>query len=157
MTAIGARSTTSALVFLLGAAVFLNYVDRGAIGVAAPLMKPELGLSARPSSGSRCPPSSGSMRRSNFSSAGCATAGPSIGCWPGVVLWAVSTMLMGFAGGFASLLVLRLMLGVGESIAFPAQLQDHCPAVPPERAAWPMPWSRSASRLARRSERWPAA
>ena len=26
---------------------------------------------------------------------------------------------MGFAGGFASLVVLRVMLGVGESIAFP--------------------------------------
>ena len=34
------------LVLLLGAAVFLNYVDRGAIGIAAPLMKSELGLSA---------------------------------------------------------------------------------------------------------------
>ena len=31
---------------LLGAAVFLNYVDRGAIAVAAPLMKGELGLTA---------------------------------------------------------------------------------------------------------------
>ena len=36
------------LIFLLGAAVFLNYVDRGAIAVAAPLMKAELGLSATP-------------------------------------------------------------------------------------------------------------
>ena len=44
MTTISARSTTSALVFLLGAAVFLNYVDRGAIGIAAPLMKTALGL-----------------------------------------------------------------------------------------------------------------
>ena len=35
----------STLVFLLGAAVFLNYVDRGAIGIAAPLMKSQLGLS----------------------------------------------------------------------------------------------------------------
>ena len=33
-----------ALVLLLGAAVFLNYVDRGAIAVAAPLMKGELAL-----------------------------------------------------------------------------------------------------------------
>src|SRR5213080_3185261 len=40
------RNTGAALVFLLGAAVFLNYVDRGAIAVAAPLMKGELGLSA---------------------------------------------------------------------------------------------------------------
>ena len=35
-----------ALIFLLGAAVFLNYVDRGAVGIAAPLMQGDLGLSA---------------------------------------------------------------------------------------------------------------
>ena len=35
-----------ALTFMLGAALILNYVDRGAIAVAAPLMKSELGLSA---------------------------------------------------------------------------------------------------------------
>ena len=34
------------LVLLLGVAVFLNYVDRNAIGVAAPLLKGELGLTA---------------------------------------------------------------------------------------------------------------
>src|SRR5947208_15498225 len=39
------RNVGAALVFLLGAAVFLNYVDRGAIGIAAPKMKDELGLS----------------------------------------------------------------------------------------------------------------
>src|SRR3954463_11651369 len=42
----GSRRTASLLVLLLGAAVFLNYVDRGAIGIAAPTMKDELGLSA---------------------------------------------------------------------------------------------------------------
>ena len=42
----GARASTNLLVLLLGAAVFLNYVDRGAIGIAAPRMKDELGLSA---------------------------------------------------------------------------------------------------------------
>ncbi len=42
-----ATNVTRALVILLlGAAVFLNYVDRGAIAVAAPLMKGELGLTA---------------------------------------------------------------------------------------------------------------
>ena len=41
----GVRAATG-LVLLLGAAIFLNYVDRGAIAVAAPLMKSELKLSA---------------------------------------------------------------------------------------------------------------
>ena len=46
MTASGSRSgPAGALVLLLGAALFLNYVDRGAIGIAAPLMKSDLGLS----------------------------------------------------------------------------------------------------------------
>src|SRR3954452_9344474 len=35
----------ASLIFLLGTAIFLNYVDRGAIAVAAPVMKGELGLS----------------------------------------------------------------------------------------------------------------
>ena len=61
------------LVLLLGAAVFLNYVDRGAIGIAAPMMKGELGLSARPSE-LPSPHSSGSMRRCSCSRGGCAIA-----------------------------------------------------------------------------------
>ena len=49
------------------------------------------------------------------------------------MLWAASTLLMGFAGGFASLLVLRIMLGVGESIAFPGSSKIIARHVPPER------------------------
>src|SRR3954451_1634751 len=109
----------AALVFLLGAAVFLNYVDRGAIAVAAPLMKGELGLSA----------TGFGIAVSAFFWV-YAPVQLVIG-WlcdrfsvyklmaGGIVLWAASTFLIGFAGGFTSLLVLRIMLGVGESIAFP--------------------------------------
>ena len=49
MATIARRSALNpamALVLLLGASVLLNYVDRGAIGVAAPLMKSDLGLTA---------------------------------------------------------------------------------------------------------------
>ena len=74
--ATSAANVGAALVFLLGAAVFLNYVDRGAIGIAAPMMKGELGLSKKPMvSPSRL--SSGSMRRCSCSPDGCATASPS--------------------------------------------------------------------------------
>jgi MFS family permease len=34
------------LIGLLAAAILLNYIDRGAVGIAAPLMKSELALSA---------------------------------------------------------------------------------------------------------------
>ena len=51
----------------------------------------------------------------------------------GIVLWAASTLLMGFVGGFASLFVLRIMLGVGESLAFPGSSKIIARHVPPER------------------------
>ena len=119
------------LVLLLGAAVFLNYVDRGAIAVAAPLLKTELGMSAT-------------------------TFGIAVSAFfwiyapvqlvvgwlcdrfsvyrlmaGGIILWSGSTFLTGFVGGFASLLVLRVMLGIGESIAFPGSskvIARHIPA-----------------------------
>jgi len=126
-----AQVANRGLVLLLGAAIFLNYVDRGAIAVAAPLMKTELGLSAT-------------------------TFGIAVSAFfwvyapvqllvgwlcdrfsvyklmaGGIILWAASTMLTGFVGGFASLLVLRIMLGIGESIAFPGSskiIARHIPA-----------------------------
>jgi len=38
----------------------------------------------------------------------------------GFVLWSVATILMGFSSGFAMFLTLRLILGLGESVAYPA-------------------------------------
>jgi MFS family permease len=128
-----ASRTASALVFLLGTAVFLNYVDRGAIGIAAPLMKSELHLSEEAYGvafsaffwiyapvqlfvGWLC---------DRFSVYKLMAAG--------ILLWAGSTLLMGFVGGFASLLVLRIMLGLGESISFPGSSKIIARHVPPER------------------------
>jgi MFS family permease len=127
------RNVGAALVFLLGAAVFLNYVDRGAIGIAAPKMKDELGLSEEAYglafsaffwiyapvqlfAGWLCD------RFSVYK----LMAG-------GILLWAASTLLMGFVGGFSSLLVLRIMLGVGESISFPGSSKIIARHIPPER------------------------
>ncbi len=133
MTAIGARSATNALVLLLGAAVFLNYVDRGAIGIAAPLMQSELGLSAD---------AFGLVASAFFWVYGpvqfvvgwlCDRFSVYRLMAAGVLLWAVATFLMGFAGGFLSLLVLRVMLGVGESIAFPGSSKIIAEQVPAER------------------------
>jgi MFS family permease len=127
------NGVTRALVMLLGAAVFLNYVDRGAIGVAAPLMKEELGLSA----------TAFGLAVSAFFWV-YAPVQLFVGwlcdrfsvyrllAW-GVVIWAASTLLMGFVGGFASLLVLRVMLGLGESFAFPASSKIIAEQVAPER------------------------
>ncbi len=37
----------------------------------------------------------------------------------GVTIWSVATLTTGFAGSFATLLALRVLLGIGESVAFP--------------------------------------
>src|SRR3954471_11306447 len=127
------KNLGATLVFLLGAAVFLNYVDRGAIGIAAPLMKGELGLSEETYgvafsaffwiyapvqffAGWLCDRFSVYKLMSG-----------------GIVLWAGSTLLTGFVGGFLSLLVLRISLGVGESISFPGSSKIIARHVPPER------------------------
>src|SRR5256885_4749483 len=127
------RNVGAALVFMLGTAVFLNYVDRGAIGIAAPKMKDELGLSAEAYgiafsaffwiyapvqffAGWLC---------DRFSVYKLMAAG--------ILSWAGSTFLVGCAGGFASLLILRIMLGVGESISFPGSSKIIARHVPPER------------------------
>lgn len=129
----GGTNVGPALIFLLGAAVFLNYVDRGAMGIAAPLMKGELGLSEEAYgvafsaffwiyapvqffAGWLC---------DRFSVYRLMAAG--------IMLWAGATFLMGFAGGFASLIILRIMLGVGESISFPGSSKIIARHVPPER------------------------
>jgi MFS family permease len=51
----------------------------------------------------------------------------------GLALWALSTMMMGFVGSLGGLVVLRLLLGVGESIAFPGSSKIICRHVPPAR------------------------
>src|SRR5690242_14255600 len=127
------RKASVSLVFLLGAAVFLNYVDRVAICIAAPKMKDSLGL---------CEEAYGIAFSAFFwiyapvqFFAGwlCDRFSVYRLMALGILLWAGSTLLIGFAAGFASLLVLRIMLGVGESISFPGSSKIIARHVPPER------------------------
>ena len=127
------RNIGTVLVVLLGTAVFLNYVDRGAISIAAPKMKDELGLSAE-------------AYGLAFSAFFWIYAPVQLFAgWlcdrfsvykliaVGIMVWAGATLLMGFAGGFISLLMLRIMLGVGESISFPGSSKIIARHVPAER------------------------
>ena len=108
-----------ALIVMVGLAIVLNYVDRGAVSIAAPLIKDEMGLSAT---------GYGLVVSAFFWTyvpvlvlAGWLADRVSV-WWlmaGGVAVWALATLLMGFAGGLASLVVLRLLMGVGEGVAFP--------------------------------------
>lgn len=115
---------------LLGLSVFINYIDRGNLAIAAPFLKDELGLS---------PAQLGVLLSSFFwTYAGFQIfAGWLVDRWnvnwvlaAGFFLWSVATAATGFLHGFAALLLLRLILGAGESVAFPSYckiLAQHCP------------------------------
>jgi MFS family permease len=113
------KTASSRLVLLLAAALFINYVDRGNLATAAPLIQDELHLSNTQLG----------VLLSAFYWTYVAVMAP--GGWlaerygaklilgVGVAIWSVATLLTGLAGGFLSLLLLRLLLGVGESAGFP--------------------------------------
>jgi MFS family permease len=124
MTAVTAagtsRAKTGALVIgLLALAIFINYVDRGNVSTASPVLKSEFNLSATQIG----------LLTSVFSWTYVAmmpVAGwlsEKIGGYRtlaiGLAIWSLATLFTGFAGGFAAILGFRLLLGVGESVAFP--------------------------------------
>ena len=51
----------------------------------------------------------------------------------GLLLWALATLATGFAAGFLSLLVLRILLGAGETISFPGGSKIIARHVPSEK------------------------
>lgn len=123
-------SGLATVVLFLGISVFINYIDRGNLALAAPLLQDELRLS---------PSQLGILLSSFFwTYAGFQI----ISGWlvdrcdvnwvlvAGFFLWSGATAATGVARGFAALLVLRLILGAGESVAFPSYskiLAKHCP------------------------------
>ena len=133
-------NVTRALVMLLGAAVFLNYVDRGAIAIAAPKMKGELGLSAT-AFGTAVSAFFWIYAPVQFFVGWlCDRFSVYRMLALGVAIWAASTLLMGFVGGFLSLLVLRVMLGVGESIIFPGSSKVIARHIPPDQRGMANAW-----------------
>lgn len=118
---------------LLALAIFVNYVDRGNLATAAPLLKDELKLNA----------SQLGVLLSAFSWTYVAAmplagwlserVGPYRTMAAGLALWSVATLCTGFAGGFAAILMLRLLLGLGESVALPCSSKVIAEHVPHEK------------------------
>lgn len=121
------------LVALLALAMLLNFVDRGALGLVAPRMQADLALSAT---------QFGLAASAFFWTYGLLQ--PLLG-WVGdrfrvyyvlafgLGLWALATMLTGWANGLVMLVALRLMLGIGESFVFPCTSKIIALHVPVER------------------------
>ena len=122
------------VVALLTLAAFINYVDRGNLAIAGPLIRDQFALSNA---------QLGLLLSAFFWSyaPGQLPAG-----WvaerfdarrvlaAGLIVWSLATALTGLASGFTMLLVLRVMLGLGESVMYPASFKIlACEAVEVER------------------------
>ena len=108
------------LVLLMALGMFINYVDRGNLGTVGPVLQDQLHLSST---------ELGSLFSAFFVTY---VLGMVPGGWladrygakrvlaTGAAIWSTATLLTGFASSFASLLCLRLLLGIGETAAFPS-------------------------------------
>jgi MFS family permease len=107
------------VMFLLTLALLINYIDRGNLATAGPLLLSELKLS---------PTQLGTLLSAFYMAYAAAMVpagwladryGAKMVLGFGVALWSVATFLTGFVNSFVSLLVLRLLLGLGESPIMP--------------------------------------
>ncbi len=112
------RSSTR-LVLLVTAAVFINYIDRGNLATAAPLIQDELHLSASQLGVLFSAFYYGYVVCMPFMGWLAERYGAKIVLGVGLAVWSVATLATGFAQGFMALLLLRILLGIGESAAFP--------------------------------------
>ena len=118
------------VVALITVAMFINYIDRGNLAVAGPELQKDLGLSA-----------------TEFGILGSAfyysyvlgmipmgwlaeRFGAHRVLFVGAAIWALATLLTGFASGFIVILFLRVLLGLGESASFPCSSKILAQVVP---------------------------
>jgi ACS family D-galactonate transporter-like MFS transporter len=107
------------IIFLLVISVAINYIDRGSLSIAAPALRTELSL----------PPDRLGVLLSAFfwSYAGFMvvagwladrfSTGVVLGI--GYLIWSLATLGTGFVASFQALLILRVVLGLGESVSYP--------------------------------------
>jgi MFS transporter, ACS family, D-galactonate transporter len=105
---------------VLSISVLINYIDRGTLSIAAPVLKDDLHLS---------PSQLGVLLSSFFWTY---SVFQIVSGWLldvvevnwllacGVLVWSVATLSTGLLHGFTLLLIARLLLGIGESVAYPS-------------------------------------
>jgi len=118
---------------LLAMSGFISYVDRSNLSIAASMLKDELGISAA---------QLGMLSSAFFWTYGLAMFGAGwladrlhVG-WVmagGFLLWSGATLTTGILHGFTAILAARLVLGVGESVAYPCYSKILAKYFPEER------------------------
>jgi MFS family permease len=126
---------------LLVLSMFLNYLDRGSLSVAAPMLVRELRIG---------PTEMGLLFSAFFWTYAVCQVGSG---WlvdrvrrvkwvyaAGFLVWSLATMATGFVGGFGALFACRLLLGLGESVAYPACSRILVRSVPESRRGLANAW-----------------
>src|SRR6266568_312755 len=108
------------VLFLLSVSVLINYIDRSNLSIAADLIKGELRISDL---------QLGALLSAFFWTYGCMQIPAG---WladrfdvkwvfaTGFLVWSAATAATGLMHGFAALIAIRVILGIGESVAFPS-------------------------------------
>ncbi|MES2187160.1 MAG: MFS transporter [Pseudomonadota bacterium] len=140
--------TTGKIFVLLCAMYFIEYVDRVNLSVAAPLIKKEFALSNT------------QLGVALAAFGWCYATFQIIGGFMGDrfgprkilafqgVLWAMGTLLTGFAGGLTTLVLARLLVGTGEGGTIPVATRAMSNWVPAARRGFAQGFTHSASRAA---------
>ena len=120
----------SRVLVLLSLSIFINYIDRSNLSIAAPLLKDELGISGT---------QLGTLLSAFFWTYSCCQL---LAGWlvdrfdvkwifaAGFFLWSSATAVTGLAHTLGFLFLARVTLGIGESVAYPSYSKifaTHCP------------------------------
>lgn len=121
-----AQRSMNRILILLGFSVLINYIDRSNLSIAAPLLKSELGITNT---------QLGALLSAFFWTYAMMQlpAGWLVDRFDvkwvfatGFFVWSTATAVTGLLHGFMALLAIRVVLGVGESVAFPSYSKILC-------------------------------
>jgi MFS transporter, ACS family, D-galactonate transporter len=125
-SAVSTHPGMNRVLFLLTISVLINYIDRSNLSIAAPLLKDELRISAS---------QLGTLLSAFFWTYALmqTPAGWLVDRFDvkwvfavGFFLWSAATAVTGLLHGFLALLLIRVIVGLGESVAFPSYSKILC-------------------------------
>lgn len=131
------QTAQAAIVWLLASSIFINYIDRTNLAIAGPLVSSELHLT-----GSQFGLLSTAffVTYALFQLVSGALADRMDVKWlfaGGFALWSLATGMAGMVHGYAALFAARLVLGAGESVAYPSYSRILSQHFTEEQRGWP--------------------
>lgn len=131
------QTTQAAIVWLLASSIFINYIDRTNLAIAGPLVRSELHLTA---SEFGWLSTAFFVTYALFQLVSGALADRVDVKWllaGGFALWSLATGVAGLVHSYVALFAARLVLGAGESVAYPSYSRVLSHHFTEDRRGWP--------------------